>query len=149
MPRVHEFSIAEALAEQVLRHAPARGRVREVEIRVGALRGLEPEAMNMSWDAVTHDTPLAGSVLRIDMQPWTLTCPACGRAWESPVPFADCECGETSPRPTAGDELDLMSMTVEEDDEADTADDLAAHEPAAAEPMTPEQMTPEPTADAR
>ena len=105
---MHEFSIAEALAAQVLRHAPASGRVSEVEIRVGALRGLEPEAMKMCWDAVTHDTPLAGSVLRIDLRPWTLTCPACGRALESPVPFAECSCGEASPRPTAGDELDLV-----------------------------------------
>jgi len=114
---VHEFSIAEALAAQVLRHAPASGRVSEVEILVGALRGLEPEAMKMCWEAVTHDTPLAGSVLRIDLRPWTLTCPACGRAWESPVPFAECSCGEASPRPTAGDELDLVSMTVDEDDD--------------------------------
>jgi hydrogenase nickel incorporation protein HypA/HybF len=118
MPLVHEFSIAEALAEQVLGHAPVRGRVSQVEIRVGALRGLEPEAMNMSWDAVTFETSLAGSVLVMDMRPWTLTCPACGRAWDSPVPFAECSCGEASPRPTAGDELDLVSMTVEEDDEA-------------------------------
>ena len=114
---MHEFSIAEALAAQVLRHAPASGRVSEVEIRVGALRGLEPEAMKMCWEAVTHDTALAGSVLRIDLRPWTLTCPACGRAWESPVPFAECSCGEASPRPTAGDELDLVSMTVDEDDD--------------------------------
>ena len=117
MPVVHEFSIAEALAAQVMRHAPASGRVSEVEIRVGALRGLEPEAMKMCWEAVTHDTALAGSVLRIDLRPWTLTCPACGRAWESPVPFAECSCGEVSPRPTAGDELDLVSMTVDDDDD--------------------------------
>ena len=114
---VHEFSIADALAAQILRRAPAGRRVREVEIRVGALRGLEPAAMEMCWEAVTHDTALAGSVLVMDMRPWTLTCPACGRAWESPVPFAECSCGEASPRPTAGDELDLVSMTVDDDDD--------------------------------
>ena len=32
MQGVHEFSIAEALAAQVQRHAPPSGRVREVEI---------------------------------------------------------------------------------------------------------------------
>jgi Zn finger protein HypA/HybF involved in hydrogenase expression len=117
MPDVHEFSIADALATQVLRHAPARGRVHEVEIRVGALRGLEPAAMEMCWDAVTHDTRLAGSVLVIDIRPWSLACPTCGRVWESPVPFADCACGEVAPRPTATDELDLVSMTVEDEDE--------------------------------
>src|ERR1035437_2722313 len=114
---VREFSVADALAAQILRRAPAGRRVREVEIRVGALRGLEPAAMEMCWEAVTHDTALAGSVLVMDMRPWTLTCPACGRAWESPVPFAECSCGEASPRPTAGDELDLVSMTVDDDDD--------------------------------
>jgi hydrogenase nickel incorporation protein HypA/HybF len=113
---VHEFSIAEALATQVLRHAPPGRRVREVEIRVGAMRGLEPDAMQMCWDAVTHETALAGSVLVMDMLPWSLACPACGRVWESPVLFAECSCGELSPRPTAGDELDLVSMTVDDDD---------------------------------
>ena len=114
---MHEFSIADALAAQILRRAPAGRRVREVEIRVGALRGLEPEAMKMCWEAVTHDTALAGSVLVMDMRPWSLACPACGRVWESPVPFAECSCGEVSPRPTAGDELDLVSMTVDDDDD--------------------------------
>jgi hydrogenase nickel incorporation protein HypA/HybF len=124
MPDVHEFSIADALATQVLRHVPAHGRVHEVEIRVGALRGLEPAAMEMCWNAVTHDTPLAGSVLVMDIRPWSLTCPTCGRVWESPVPFADCTCGEVAPRPTATDELDLVSMTVEAEGsaEAETPD---------------------------
>jgi hydrogenase nickel incorporation protein HypA/HybF len=116
MPLVHEFSIAEALATQVLRYAPSGGRVLEVEIRVGALRGLEPEAMRMCWDAVTHDTPLAGSVLVMDLRPWSLACPSCGRVWDSPVPFADCACGETSPHPTADDELNLIAISVEEDE---------------------------------
>jgi len=113
---VHEFSIADALSTQVKLHAPAGKRVREVEIRVGALRGLEPEAMRMCWQAVTLDTVLAGSELVIDLLPWTLTCPTCGRVWDSPVPFADCVCGETAPTPTASDELDLMSLTVEEEE---------------------------------
>jgi hydrogenase nickel incorporation protein HypA/HybF len=116
MPLVHEFSIAEALATQVLRYAPSGGRVLEVEIRVGALRGLEPEAMRMCWDAVTHDTPLAGSVLVMDLRPWSLACPSCGRVWDSPVPFADCACGETSPHPTSDDELNLIAISVEEDE---------------------------------
>jgi hydrogenase nickel incorporation protein HypA/HybF len=126
MPLVHEFSIADALATQVILHAPAGRRVREVEIRVGALRGLEPEAMEMCWDAVTHDTVLAGSVLVMDIRPWSLACPSCGRVWESPVPFADCVCGEVAPRPTATDELDLVSMTVEDEGEDETGGTDAA-----------------------
>ena len=119
MPSVHEFSIAEALAAQVQRHAPAARRVREVEISVGALRGLEPEALQTCWEAVTRDTPIGGSVLRIDLRPWTITCSTCGRTWASPVAFVACECGDPAPLPAAGDELDLVALTVDDEEERD------------------------------
>ena len=112
---VHEFSIAEALATQVLRHAPATGRVRQIEICVGALRGLEPDSLRMCWEAVTHGTPIAGSTLNVDLRPWSITCSTCGRIWTSPVPFVACECGDAAPVPTARDELNLVSLTIEEE----------------------------------
>lgn len=112
---MHEFSIADALAGQVVRYAPPGGRVTGVEIRVGALRAIEPDALRMCWEAVTHDTPLAGSVLTVDSRPWTIACSICGRGWESPVPFVACTCGNPAPSPTAGDELDLVALTVEEE----------------------------------
>ena len=116
MRGVHEFSIAEALVAQVQRHAPPSGRVREVEICVGALRGLEPDALRMCWEAVTHDTPIAGATLRVDLRPWSIACSSCGRTWTSPVPFVECACGDPAPHPTAGDELDLVALTSEEED---------------------------------
>ena len=114
---VHEFSIAEALAGQVQRHAPPSGHVREVEIQVGALRGLEPDALRMCWEAVTHATPLEGTVLKIDLRPWSITCATCGRTWTSPVPFVACACGDPAPKPSAGDELDLVALTIETEED--------------------------------
>ena len=111
---VHEFSIAEGLAAQVLANAPAGARVREVEIRVGALRGLEPEALLMCWDSVTFGTPMAGAILQIDQRPWSITCSDCRREWTSPVPFVSCECGNATPIPSGSDELDLIAITVDE-----------------------------------
>lgn len=119
---MHEYAIAEALAGQVQRHAPGPGRVREVEIRVGALRGLEPESLRLCWEAVTIGTSMAGSVLRVDLRPWSITCPTCGRAWVSPVPFVTCVCGEAAPLPRGGDELDLVAI-VTDDDSADDDDE--------------------------
>lgn len=114
MSPVHEFSIAEALVAQVLAHAPATARVREVEIVVGALRGLEPDALRMCWEAVTFGTPMAGSTLQVDLRPWSITCSSCGRGWTSPVPFVSCLCGNATPAPVGGDELDLVAITVDE-----------------------------------
>jgi len=113
---VHEFSIAQALADQVRRHAPVTAKVREVEIRVGALRGLEPESLRLCWEAVTTGTSIAGSVLQVDLLPWSITCPSCGREWTSPVPFVTCTCGEANPTPHGGDELDLVSLTVNDEE---------------------------------
>ena len=116
MARVHEFSIAEAIAAQVLAYAPVERRLRAVEIRVGALRGLDSEALAMAWEAVTFGTSMAGSILEVDQRPWSITCSKCGREWTSPVPFVSCTCGNQAPNPTGGDELDLLSVTVDEED---------------------------------
>jgi hydrogenase nickel incorporation protein HypA/HybF len=113
---VHEFSIAEALLDQVVRYAPKGPKVSGVEIRVGALRGLDPEAMQMSWQAVTIGSAVEGATLTVDQLPWTITCSACGRHWESPVPFVSCECGNEAPVPVGGDELEMVSLTVDEED---------------------------------
>lgn len=113
---MHEFSIAEALAAQVQRHAPDPRRVRGVEIVVGALRGIDPDALRMCWEAVAYDTPIAGAVLTVDLRPWSISCAACGRTWTSDVPFVDCVCGNASPTPTGGDELNLVALTLEDDE---------------------------------
>ncbi len=110
---MHEFSIAEAHAATVRLHAPPGSVVREVELRVGPLRGLEPEALSMCWVAVTADSPLAGSVLRMELLPWTIDCPTCGRRFESSVPFAECSCGESVTRPSGSDDLDLVALVVD------------------------------------
>jgi Zn finger protein HypA/HybF involved in hydrogenase expression len=113
---VHEFSIAEALAAQVEKHARPGARVRVVEIVAGALRGIEPEALQMGWQAVTMDTRMEGSALLIEQRPWSISCPACGRSWSSPVPFVSCECGNDTPEPHGTDELNLLAITIDDED---------------------------------
>ncbi|HYM83146.1 MAG TPA: hydrogenase maturation nickel metallochaperone HypA [Candidatus Dormibacteraeota bacterium] len=127
---MHEFSIAEALAASVARHAPPRSLVREVEVRAGPLRGIDPEALALCWQAVTADTALAGSVLRVEAVPWTIDCPTCGATWESRVPFVDCRCGEPLTRPSGGDELELVALVVD-DPAGDGVDALVTKEGAA------------------
>ncbi len=115
---MHEFSIAEALAASVRLHAPPGSLVREVELRVGPLRGLEPEALSMCWSAVTAASPLEGSVLRVESLPWSIDCPTCGLRFDSPAAFVACPCGETATRPSGTDELDLVALVVDDTEEA-------------------------------
>ncbi len=90
--------------------------MRSVNIRIGALRGLEPESLAICWQAVTIGTPIEGSALHVDQRPWSIHCPTCDRTWDSPAPFVACACGEAAPAPRGGDELDLVSLTVDEEE---------------------------------
>lgn len=110
---MHEFHLAEALAEQVKKAIPEGAIVREVEVRVGARRGIEPSSLQLCWEAAVHQTALDGVALQVDPQPWTLVCDTCGRNWTSLVPFVNCECGNAAPRRSGGDEIELVSITVE------------------------------------
>ncbi len=110
---MHEFHLAEALAEQVKRVVPEGAVVREVEVRVGPRQAIEPSSLQLCWEAAVHKTTLDGVALQVDAQPWLLTCDACGRQWTSRVPFVTCECGNGAPQRTGGDEIELVSITVE------------------------------------
>jgi Zn finger protein HypA/HybF involved in hydrogenase expression len=72
--------------------------------------------MQMAWEAVTFGTSMAGVVLEIDQRPWSITCSVCGREWTSPIPFVSCSCGNETPTPMGGDELDLLALTVDEEE---------------------------------
>lgn len=110
---MHELSIAEALLEQVCRHTPAGAKVRSVTVRVGPLRGIEPDAMRMGWNAVIPGTVCHSAELCLEMLPWQLSCPQCRRRWSSDELYVLCECGCAMPHPVGGNELDLMSLDVD------------------------------------
>jgi Zn finger protein HypA/HybF involved in hydrogenase expression len=128
---MHELSIAEALRDLTLRKAPPGAVVSAVRIRIGPMRGVEPEALQWAWQATTSagtvpisargngDCPvsyatLQGSRLELDMLPWTLQCPQCKRRWEAPDLWQPCTCGCDQPHPVGGDELTLVSLDVQD-----------------------------------
>ncbi|MFQ6008841.1 MAG: hydrogenase maturation nickel metallochaperone HypA [Candidatus Zixiibacteriota bacterium] len=78
---MHELVLAQSIVETVLDEMKKRGlsHVNVVGIRVGALSGVEPEALEFCFDALSKDTPLAGACLAIENVPITVTCRACGK----------------------------------------------------------------------
>lgn len=111
---MHEMSIAQALLEVVRSHTPPGATVRAVRVLAGPMRAIEPLALRWAWQALTDGTPLGGAALELDQPPWTLHCDACGRRFESEDLFAACACGGATPRPVGGDELRVVSLTVDE-----------------------------------
>ena len=78
---MHEMSIAAAMLDGVLQVAEQAGaaRVEAVEVEIGVMKQVVPEALRVAWEAVRADTLADGAVLRIEEVPAAAECRRCGR----------------------------------------------------------------------
>jgi hydrogenase nickel incorporation protein HypA/HybF len=110
---MHELAIANSVAAVALRHARRR-RVLSVELRVGHLRQVVPDALRFAWEMVTPETALAGSELQLVEVPARGRCRACGVESElDGFPLACPACGDLDVEVVAGEELSVESLDVE------------------------------------
>lgn len=114
---MHELSIAHSLVEQASEAAARAGaeRVLEVRLRVGALAGIEPEALLFCYDLSVRGTLLEGSRLVMLSLPMVLHCPTCDTEVEQPDVrrFSCPRCGTATGDLRQGRELELESLEVE------------------------------------
>jgi hydrogenase nickel incorporation protein HypA/HybF len=111
---MHELAIAEAVAATAERHAAGRA-VSRVELRVGHLRQVVPAALEFSFSLVARGTLLDGAVLAIEEVPARGRCRACGTETEMRgFPLACGDCGGLDLEVTAGEELSIEALEVEE-----------------------------------
>jgi len=113
---MHELSIAVELiqtVEDAARQANA-ARVSRVSIALGALSGVEADALQFAYDVATAGTLLEGSILEITAVPIQVTCSVCGSVTTLPtyVPLVCGECGKAAVRVTQGKELVISSVEV-------------------------------------
>ena len=113
---MHELSIMESAMKVVLdqaRQAEA-SRVLVVSLRVGAMSGVVPEALELAFEAVRQGTAAETAELRIERVPARYWCAGCSREFESGDPFGECPvCGQPSGDLRAGRELEVASLEVE------------------------------------
>jgi len=117
---MHELTVVDALVKQVEAEAERlglTGKVRAVRIKLGALTTLVPAAMAFYFGALTKGTSLEGARLMVDEVPVAGACRACGGAFtlEAP-PFCCPACGSPDVELTAGRELTLAALDVEDDE---------------------------------
>jgi len=121
---MHELSVARALLRQVERVARTHGvdsvsgAVRGVNLRVGALSGIEPDLLARAFPEVARGGLAQGSVLSIEMVPVRVRCDDCGAESGVAANHLVCPvCASARTRLVAGDELLLVSLDLEKTDD--------------------------------
>ena len=111
---MHELSIADALLEIALRHADGR-RIDCVEVKVGHLRQVVPDALAFAWTLVTEGTEAQGAELVIEEVPAAGVCRGCGARseWDA-FPLACTACGSFDVELIRGEELFVDAISMEE-----------------------------------
>ena len=113
---MHEVGIMEsaidAVTVQVREHGAVH--VHRIVLRVGALSGVEKDALRLAFDAVARGTPAAGADLLIETVPARGRCPECDFEFdvESDYIFTCPKCGRISGELVQGRELELASIEM-------------------------------------
>lgn len=113
---MHEMSLAEGVLQVIEDSARTHGftQVKTVWLEVGALAGVEAEALRFCFDAVVKGSVAEGTqlvIIETEGQGW---CGACGETVAIGQRYDACPaCGAYSVQPTGGQELKVRELEVE------------------------------------
>jgi hydrogenase nickel incorporation protein HypA/HybF len=111
---VHELSIADAVVTIAREHARGR-RVTSVEVRIGRLRQVVPDALEFAFGLVAAGTNVEGAALAVEHVPARVACAGCGEETEAAdFPIACALCGSLDVEVIAGDELLVEAIELED-----------------------------------
>ncbi|MFI8287991.1 hydrogenase maturation nickel metallochaperone HypA [Streptomyces sp. NPDC085614] len=116
---MHEMSIAMAVVAQVEEAALAGGAnaVTQVELQVGQLAGVVPDALAFSFELACAGTVLDGARLVTRSEPARARCGSCAHVWPVGMPpeLRCTACGTAADvQLLAGRELRILSVTWED-----------------------------------
>jgi hydrogenase nickel incorporation protein HypA/HybF len=115
---MHELSVASAILNTAVKHAEERP-VSVVSLRVGRLRQAVPDSLRFYFEIVARDTLCEHAELRIAEIEVRLRCEDCGQEWQPSVPAFRCpDCGAADVAVTAGEELEVDYIEVQEQEPA-------------------------------
>ena len=113
---MHELSLMTAVRDQALAAARADGAtcITAITLRVGALAGVEVDALRFACPVVLAGTIAAGAALHIELEPARCHCTPCDAAFETGDGCCDCpRCGTISRQLLSGRALQLVSLEVD------------------------------------
>ena len=111
---MHELSLAQAIADAVDRRAYGCP-VRRVDVRIGYLRQVVPDALVFAWEMITESTDLGGAKLVVDHVPAVVRCGVCHAETTLDLPVLACRaCEGHDVELLTGEEFQLISFDVAE-----------------------------------
>lgn len=112
---MHEVSLMQsalALAEEAAREQGAT-RIHVFRMRIGALSGVVPEALEFAFEVVCAGTLAEGARLEIETVPVRCWCPQCRAEFASDDLLGECpRCHTISAELRTGREIELGSLEV-------------------------------------
>lgn len=113
---MHEMSICESLISIIEQQAVAQSfsKVNRVRLEIGALAGVETEALKFSFDVVTRGGIAENAALEIIELPTGGWCMPCAKDVAVKARFDACpDCGSYQIQITGGEELRIKDMEVD------------------------------------
>jgi hydrogenase nickel incorporation protein HypA/HybF len=113
---MHELSIMQGALSLALGEARRAGasRVHVIRLRIGALSGVVPEALQFAFEALASGTPAEGAELAVENVPARFWCAACAREFQAGNMFAECpDCQTPSGELRGGREMEVASLEVD------------------------------------
>lgn len=112
---MHELSLCARIVEIIEEQAGREkfSRVTRVHLEIGALAGVEVEALRFGFDVATTGTAAAGAVLEISQPPGRAWCGRCRQDVQLRQRLDSCpRCGGYDLTVTGGDALCLKALEV-------------------------------------
>lgn len=112
---MHEVSLIESTLDLALNYAKEQGasQIHRIKLRVGALSGVIPEALNFAFEVVAKGTIAENSHLEIETVPVIVHCPNCQIDFAPSDLIYDCpRCQQLCYDVRQGKELELASLEI-------------------------------------
>ena len=111
---MHEMSITQGIIDLCLEHAGGR-RVTSVDVEIGELSSVVPEAIEFCFEACSRETALEGARLNIIRVPCAGQCQECGRETALVELYDTCQhCGSSRVTIVSGEELRVREIEVDD-----------------------------------
>jgi len=114
---MHELAIAQAILDRAQAASEGNGgaRVLKIGLRIGAISGVEADALTFGIEALSKDTPFAGVVLEVEHCKRKQRCAACAAEFEPEGFSTSCPtCKGDESICIAGKELDVTFFELED-----------------------------------